>query len=98
MTYENLSPLFNAVIVELHHSLEGNNMKKTSKKTALTQAVEEYASRSSIHGIGYAFDRELSVVDRLLWLLVVVAFLGIAAALSWNLWSQWDNEQVVKPN
>ena len=98
MTYENLSPLFNAVIVELHHSLEGKNMKKTSKKTALTQAVEEYASRSSIHGIGYAFDRELSVVDRLLWLLVVVAFLGIAAALSWNLWSQWDIEQVVKPN
>ena len=71
-------------------------MKKTSKKTALTQTIEEYSNRSSIHGIGYAFDRELSVVDRLLWLLVVVAFLGIAAALSWNLWSQWENEQVCR--
>ena len=71
-------------------------MKRTSKKTALTQTTEEYASRSSIHGIGYAFDRELNVVDRLLWLLVVLAFLGIAAALSWDLWSQWQNEQVIK--
>ena len=73
-------------------------MKKALKKTALTQTIEEYASRSSIHGISYAFDRQLSVVDQLLWLLVVVAFLGIAAALSWNFWSQWNNEQVVKPN
>ena len=69
-------------------------MKKTPKKTALTQTTEEYASRSSIHGIGYAFDRELNVVDRLFWLLVVLGFLGIAAALSGNLWSQWRNEQV----
>ena len=73
-------------------------MKETSKKTALTQTIEEYSNRSSIHGIGYAFDRQLSVVDRLLWLLVVVAFLGIAAALSWNLWSQWENEQVCSKN
>ena len=114
-------------------------MKKTSKKTALTQTTEEYASRSSIHGIGYAFDRnlnsvvddeddennamktmammmmmkvvdkmmihgiscafdrDLSIVDRLLWLLVVLAFLGIAASLSWDLWSQWKNDQVIKP-
>ena len=71
-------------------------MKRTLKKTALTQTTEEYASRSSIHGISYTFDRELNILDRLLWLLVVLAFLGIAAALSWDLWSQWRNEQVKK--
>ena len=69
-------------------------MKNTSKKSALTQTTEEYSSRSSIHGIGYVFDRELNIVDRFLWLLVVLAFLGIAAALTWNFWSQWQNEQV----
>ena len=71
-------------------------MTKTFKKSALAQTTEEYASRSSIHGIGYVFDRELNVVDRLLWLLVVLAFLGIAAALTWDFWSQWRNEQVKK--
>ena len=113
-------------------------MKRRSKKTALTRTTEEYASRSSIHGIGYAFDRDLdividdeddedddddddddddedddnddmmihgiscvsdrdlNIVDRLIWLLVVLAFLGIAAYLSWDLWSQWKNDQVIK--
>ena len=65
------------------------------KKTALTQTIEEYAARSTIHGISYAVDRELNVVDRILWLLVVVAFSGVAAALSWNLWAQWNDEQVM---
>ena len=37
------------------------NMKKLVKKTALTQTIEVYASRSSIHGISYVFDREINV-------------------------------------
>ena len=68
-------------------------MKRTMKKAALTQTTEEYASRSSIHGIGYVFDNELNLVDRLLWLIVVLAFLGIATALTFNFWTQWENEQ-----
>ena len=39
------------------------------------------------------FDRELGILDRLLWLLVVVAFLTVAAAITKNFWSQWRNEQ-----
>ena len=70
--------------------------KKTSKKTIFTQTTEEYASRSSIHGIGYIFDRELGIFDRVLWLLVVLVFLAVAAALTMNLWTQWRNEQVMK--
>ena len=69
-------------------------MKRTMKKAALTQTTEEYASRSSIHGIGYVFDNKLNLVDRLLWLIVVLAFLGIATALTFNFWTQWENEQV----
>ena len=77
-----------------HKTLE-DTMKNTSKKTALTQATEEYASRSSIHGIGYIFDRELNIVDRFLWLFVVLSFIGVATALIWNFWTQWRNEQVI---
>ena len=70
-------------------------MRGTCKKAALTQTVEEYAGRSSIHGIGYVFDRDLNLVDRLLWLFVVLALLVIAAIFSLNFWSQWRDEQVV---
>ena len=64
------------------------------KKTALTQTTEEYASRSSIHGVAYVFDRDLNLFDRLLWLFVVIALLGGAALFTWNFWSQWRDEQV----
>ena len=72
------------------------SLTKIPKKSALTQTAEDYASRSSIHGIGYIFDRELNIVDRLLWLFLVLAFSGVAAALTWNFWTQWQNEQVFK--
>ena len=71
-------------------------MKGKSRKTALTQTTKEYESRSSIHGISYLFDLDLGIADRLLWLFLVLAFAAVAAALTWNLWSQWRNEQVIK--
>ena len=64
--------------------------------TALAQTSEEYANRSSIHGIGYIFDRGLNILDRLLWLFLVLAFAGVSVAMTWNFWSQWRNEQVIK--
>ena len=72
------------------------NMKRKLKKAALPliRTTEEYASRSSIHGISYAFDKELNTLDRILWLLLVIAFLGVAAVLSGDLWLEWENEQV----
>ena len=69
-------------------------MKGKSRKTALTQTTKEYASRSSIHGISYLFDLELGIADRLLWFFLVLVFAAVAAALTWNLWVQWRNEQV----
>ena len=73
-------------------------MKGANRRVALTKTTTEFASRSSIHGIGYIFDRELGIFDRVLWLLVVVAFLAVAAKITKNFWSQWREEQVdVKP-
>ena len=68
------------------------------KKSALTQTAEDYASRSSIHGIGYVFDKDLNIIDRLLWFFLVLVFSGVAAALTLNFWTQWRNEQVIKSN
>ena len=38
--------------------------------------------------------RELGVVDRFLWLLVVLTAIGSAAVLTQNFWTQWEDEQV----
>ena len=63
-------------------------------RSKLSQTTKEYANRSSIHGISYIFDKDLHLGERLLWLAVVLVFLGVAATMTWNFWSQWRNEQV----
>ena len=78
------------------HTTTKKVMKKTLRKSALTQTLEDYASRSSIHRISYVFDRELNIIDRLLWLIVVFASLAFATAFTWNFWRQWRDDQVQK--
>ena len=68
--------------------------EKKKGKIALLQTTEDFAERTSIHGISYVFDRGLKIVDRLLWAVVVICFLGLAFYLTWNSWTQWRDEQV----
>ena len=83
-------------VIFVHNMKTQERFKTTMKRTALIQTTEDYAGRSSIHGIGYVFDRDLNLVDRLFWLLVVLALLMTAAMFSLNFWSQWRDEQVIK--
>ena len=66
----------------------------TSKKKSILHIAEEYAGYSSIHGISYIFDKKFHKLTRLLWLVVVLVFLCIAAHLTWNTWVKWGEEQV----
>ena len=68
--------------------------KKKKGKLVLLQTTEDFAERTSIHGISYVFDRGLKIVDRLLWAVLVICFLGLAFYLTWNSWTQWRDEQV----
>ena len=55
-------------------------------RSKIFQTTKDYAGRSSIHGIGYIFDKDFHLVDRLLWLLLVIVFGGVAATLTWDFW------------
>ena len=63
-----------------------NSYEEYIKEFRLDSNHRGIASRSSMHGISFIFDRDISIVDRLLWLFLVIAFAGVAAALTWNLW------------
>ena len=69
-------------------------MVSGKKKVALVQTSEDFASRTSIHGVAYAFDRDLGPMDRVLWILVVIAFLFLAGYFTASSWIQWREEQV----
>ena len=68
--------------------------EKKKRKIALLRNTEDFAERTSIHGISYVFDRGLKIADRVLWFLVVLSFLTLAFYLTWNSWTQWQDEQV----
>ena len=64
------------------------------KKAAFVRTTEDFASRTSIHGVAYVFDREHGLVDRVLWILAVTAFLLLAGYFTHQSWTQWRDEQV----
>ena len=83
-----LQPSFSSIAVK------AGMREKKKGKVALLQTTEDFAERTSIHGISYVFDRGLWIADRLLWAVLVICFLGLAFCLTWNSWTQWRDEQV----
>ena len=71
-------------------------MVKRKYKSGIRKTTEEYASHSTIHGIGYVFDKDIGLSERILWLLGVLGFLFLAGYFTSNLWVQWQEEQVKK--
>ena len=71
--------------------------RKKGKQRALLKTAEEYSSCTTIHGVSYAFDRDLGSLDRSLWTLVVIAFLLLAGCLTYNTWTEWRDGQVTFP-
>lgn len=56
--------------------------KKRSLRAAVSRAVREYAAASTLHGVGYVFERGQPVPSRLVWAAVVAVSLAFAVALS----------------
>ena len=61
----------------------------------LAQNIEEFGSRSSIHGVSYTLDRALSWLDRVLWLLLLLGSLALAAYMITTSVQDWRDRQVV---
>ena len=82
-----------------------------SKKSPLVKTTEDFAARTTVHGIGYVFDPSLSFFDRMFWLAVnnpttkvfeifgiiqvVLTFLVLAGYLTSQSLKEWKEEQVV---
>ena len=68
---------------------------KKKRNGALKRTIKEYAGNTTIHGIGYVFNKEAGWLDRFLWLLVVLAFLALTGYFTAQIWNQWREEQVL---
>ena len=75
-------------------------MRKTSKRKtkirgSLTEVVQEYSSRTSVHGLAYISDPLLSFKDRNLWLLLFLGCVVLAIFLNISAYREWRGNQVV---
>ena len=64
-------------------------------RAELAKNVEEFGSRSSIHGVSYTLDRALSWLDRVLWLLLFLGSIALAAYMITTTVQDWRERQVV---
>ena len=61
----------------------------------LAKVVEHYAERSTVHGIGYVFDSNISALDRILWFMTVVGAMVLAVWMVSNSYTNWQENQVI---
>ena len=57
--------------------------------------MDDYAARSSIHGIGYIFDKQLCFGDRLLWLVATLCAVMLAMWMISSTYTSWQTNQVI---
>ena len=74
--------------------VSSSRTSRKGKQLALLKTAEDYSSRTTIHGVSYAFDKDLGVLGRILWTLVVIALLAFAVYLNYRIWTQWEDGQV----
>ena len=70
-------------------------MGKQKPKSAIIGTLRSYTSNATVHGLSYIGDLTLPVVDRLVWLVVVVVFGSCAAYLSHGVFKEWQSNKVV---
>ena len=64
-------------------------------KRELRQVLGDYAARSSIHGIGYIFDKQLGLGDRALWLVAIMCAVVLAMWMICSTYTGWQTNQVI---
>ena len=65
------------------------------KFSNLVGGLKNYASNSTVHGINYVFDENISIFERLIWLVVVCGLGCVAMFLVYESYNTWQDNQVI---
>ena len=64
-------------------------------KSRISKTAEDYASRSTVHGISYITDRTVPVADRCLWLLICLGMAATAVFMATTSYQAWQDDPVI---
>ena len=67
---------------------------KMGKTSPVSKTLQEYSEAATVHGVGYVFSRSLPLADRLLWALITLSCLSLAAYWSVTAFGNWQENLV----
>ena len=71
------------------------NFEKPKHKLNKMRHLKEFSSHSTVHGIGYVFDKELGMFDRSLWLGIVTVCVCVAVGMISSSYTTWQENMVI---
>ena len=72
-----------------------NSWNRMGKVNPVTNTLRDYSEAATVHGVSYVFSRSLPLIDRLVWGLITLACLGLAAYWSITAYGNWQENLVV---
>ena len=61
----------------------------------MLRILHEYGSHSTIHGLGYIFDKDISLIERSLWLFTFLGVGFVAVNMTVDTFISWQDNQVI---
>ena len=55
----------------------------------------EYAQHSTVHGFNYIFDQSIGIVERVLWLILVICYLCLVLFYIHSSYNHWQENMVI---
>ena len=74
---------------------EDDGSEKSNGSRPFSQTVNEYSEAATIHGIFYIFENGRLVLERVFWVIVVIAAIAFATIMSYNAYAGWKANQVL---
>ena len=65
------------------------------KASLVSKTLQEYSETATIHGVSYVFSRSLPLVDKVLWALITLTSISLAAYWSITAYVNWQENLVV---
>ncbi|KAL6445649.1 hypothetical protein ACFW04_000866 [Cataglyphis niger] len=87
-------------IVNRNNDQENENVERSKKKkhqvfTELGQLTKQYCTNSTLHGLRYIGNSELSIVERIFWIISFTTALGMAVYYIYYLYEKWNVSPII---
>ncbi|KAJ0172792.1 hypothetical protein K1T71_011931 [Dendrolimus kikuchii] len=86
------------IINKSHKRTKRNKKLNKVTKNGIINSLDEFVQNSTLHGLRYIGDKNLSNIEKCFWLIVVTTSITICGFLIRNVWVKWQNSIIITLN